>query len=68
MPEKGSLLKPLPPHGTVARYRHRVQPCKTCDLCKRAWADYIAEYRARRREAWTQEGRVSEWLQRKRGL
>ena len=44
MVAKGELLKPVPEHGTVARYRHRVHPCR-CSRCKEAWNDYIRNYR-----------------------
>lgn len=38
---------PDPPHGSTRRYRLRRDPC-ACRLCRRAWADYIAAYRAHR--------------------
>lgn len=52
---KGEAYKPVPPHGTLPRYRHRVYPCRTdaCPMpegyrCKDVWAAYMREYRARR--------------------
>lgn len=43
---KKDRMTPMPEHGTRARYRSRVYKCR-CDLCKRANADYMKEYRGR---------------------
>lgn len=45
---KGQLSKPLPEHGDIRRYRHRVRPCN-CDDCKRAWNVYIRQRRLEQR-------------------
>lgn len=38
---------PDPPHGTVRRYQLRRDPCR-CELCRMAWREWMAGYRARR--------------------
>jgi len=48
MPPKGVLLKPLPEHGTHARYIHRLFPCR-CAACTKANTEYNRDYRARKR-------------------
>jgi hypothetical protein len=47
------LRKPVPPHGTVARYNHRSEPCR-CDLCKEARAEWDRNKngRTKRPEGW----------------
>jgi hypothetical protein len=45
--KKGELIKPLPEHGTIERWRHRVHPCKKCDLCRAAYNTYMRDYRQR---------------------
>jgi len=47
---KGEPYKAMPPHGTIERFRSRVDPCRCAD-CKRAWSTYMREYRARRRHS-----------------
>jgi len=42
--------RPIPEHGTRSRYEHRVLKCR-CNDCRRANADYIAEYRNRQQPA-----------------
>ena len=37
------IRKPVPPHGTYARYRHGRLPCK-CDKCKEANRKYSVEW------------------------
>lgn len=39
---RGKLRKPLPPHGTRQRYRHRIEPCK-CAACTEANRAYQRE-------------------------
>lgn len=39
-------LRPLPEHGTVARYHHAREPCRTCDACREAHAAYQRNVRA----------------------
>lgn len=39
--------RPVPEHGTRARYQHRKQPCH-CESCSRAQREYSAEWRVNR--------------------
>jgi hypothetical protein len=34
----------FPEHGTTARYKHRLDPCR-CELCKKAYREYMKNYR-----------------------
>lgn len=38
--------RPVPEHGTVARYqRHRLEGTETCEECRAAWREYVAAWR-----------------------
>lgn len=38
--------RPEPPHGTISRYRRRVDPCR-CEECRRANREYVASLKHR---------------------
>lgn len=41
---KGELAKELPEHGTLPRYKSRIDPCR-CDSCRGAYNEYMRIYR-----------------------
>lgn len=43
---KSGVAQPIPPHGTVNRYRSRREPCR-CEECRRANREYNAALRGR---------------------
>lgn len=64
---KGELSKPLPPHGTLNRYRHRSQPCREA-CCREVYNEYMRIYRQQPQQRAKRKAYDIEYYARKREL